>query len=474
MPTFENYQAFLYDIQNQLDRGDGSIDPSDTSPVDPAHLLAHHLDLLVDLQQALAARAHNPAGALQAWELIERTLWEEAEAAKSVVDDGSVAGVEGQLEQAGRNFVGAAYHAAERAAEGGLEAPDLAEQQAHLESAEHELLEADKLWENAAKVMASGVDRAFDLEGTAEIIELVKLPGTIREKTEKARETGLIEVGTAVALVGKIKKGTATLLKVTAATGERYCAAAAGQAARQGNEVLVREIEERAAQWKWLGETAETMGTLASVVTLIGDGLALVDSIRAGNWEQAAGQTLDMLADALPLVAGMEIAGPLAAAVIVVKAELQAIHAAAEFILYCKDEQVRQAAGDYVQALTDHVHPWAVQLAADVEVMLDPTQPESVQRAAMDKVTDAAKNTWLCVEYVGGNQLERLDQQAHSAYESMGADAYDAFREFGGSTLSMPVETQDGVIALSVVDRVAKIFHGANLMAEYVHAHYTN
>ena len=188
MPTFENYEAFLFGVNNQLNSQTGTIDPSDTSPADPAHLLSHHLDLLINLQQALAARAQSPADALTSWERIHPTLVGEVGAAKSVVDQGTVATVERQITEANQNFVGAAYHNAEQAAEGRLEAPDLEEQKAHLERAEHELLEANKLWESASKVMASGVNKAFGIKETNEIIELVKLPGTIQEKMEKARK----------------------------------------------------------------------------------------------------------------------------------------------------------------------------------------------------------------------------------------------------------------------------------------------
>jgi len=470
MSTFENYEAFLFGINNQLNRRDGSIDPADTSPGDPAHLLSHHLDLLISLQQALAARAHHPADALRAWELIHSALWDEVAAAKSVVDGNTVDAVERQITDAGHDFVGAAYHAAERAAEGHLEAPDLEEQKAHLERAEQELLEADKLWESASKVMASGVDKAFDIGGTSEIIELVKLPGSIQEKVAKARSKGIItQVGTAVELVGKVKGGAATLLKVTAVTGERYCAGLARLAASRGNKVLLREIEQTAAQWKWLSETAESLGTVASVISLIGEGISLVDSIREGNWQEAAAQAADMAVDAAPLVLGAEVAAPLAGAVILAKAEMQAVHDAAAFIRYCKDEQVREAAGNYVKGLTEHVYPWATKLAADVEVMLDPTQPQAVQRAAMDKVNEDATYTWQGVEYVAGTCLGPLAHVAGAAYASMGAEAYGVFTD-----LSMPAETKDGVIALAVVDKVGKLFHGANLMAKFVHEHYTN
>lgn len=472
MSTFENYEAFLYGVNNQLNSRDGSSDPANTSPADPAHLLSHHFDLLVYLQQALAARAHHPADALSAWELIHGSLVAEVEAAKTTVDNDTIVMVERRLADAGRDFVGAAYHAAEHAAEGHVEAPDIEEQKAHLERAEHELLEAEKLWENASKVMGAGADRTLGITGVAEIIELVKLPGTIHEKVEKARQKGILtQAGTAVTLVGKIKGGTATLLKTTAAVGERYCAAMAKLAASRGNKVLLREIETTAAQWKWLSETAESMGTVASVISLIGDGISMVDSIREGNWDEAAAQAANMAVDAAPLLLGAEIAAPLAGAVVLVKAEMQAIHDAAAFIRYCKDEQVRVAAGNYIKGLTDHVYPWGVKLAADVEVMLDPTQPEPVQRVAMDKVNEDATYTWQGVKYVAGTYLGPLAHLAGNVYESMGAEAYEVF---GSGDLSMPAETKEGVIALAVADKVAKIFHGANLMAKYVHEYYTN
>ena len=472
MPTFENYEAFLFGINNQLRSQTGSIDPADTSPADPARLLSQHLDLLINLQQALAARAHSPADALTSWERIHPTLVGEVEAAKSVVDQGTVTTVEGQIAEANQNFVGAAYHSAERAAEGHLEAPDLEEQKAHLERAEHELLEANKLWESASKVMASGVNKAFGIKETNEIIELVKLPGTIQEQMERTREKGVItQVGTAVELVGKIKGGTASLIKITAKTGERYCAGVAKLAASQGNKVLLKEVEEAAEQWKWLGETAESLGTVASVISLIGDSISLVDSIRVGNWEEAAAQAADMAVDAAPLLLGAEVAAPLAGAVVLVKAEMQAIHDAAAFIRYCQDEQVREATGDFVKGLTDHVYPWATKLAANVDVMLDPTQPASVQSAAMDQVNMDAKETWQGVKHVTGTYLEPLARLSPAAYEGMGHEAVAVFNE---GDLSMPAETKEGVIALAVVEKVATIFHGANLMAKYVHEHYTN
>jgi len=467
MPTFENYKAFLANINHQLNNPETTV-----VLADEAALLSHHHDLLISLQHALAARAHDPADALRAWELIHSALWDEVAAAKSEVDDDVVATVERQITEAGQEFVGAAYHAAERAAEGHLEAPDLEQQKVHLENAEKELLEAKKLWESASKVMASGIDRAFDLKGTNEIIELVRLPGTIQEKVEKARAKGIIlGTGTAVELVGKVTGAAATLVKVSATAGERYCAAMARRAAAQGNKVLLREIEASAEQWKWLGETAESFGTAASVITLIGEGISLVGYIREGNWEEAAAQAADMAVDAAPLLLGAEIAAPLAGAVILVKAEMQAIHDAAEFIRYCKDEQVREATESYVKALTQHVQPWAARLAADVEVMLDPTQPAEVQRAAMHEVNKDATNTWQGVEFVAGHYLEPLARVSSVVYASMGAEAYGVF---GAENFSMPAETKDGVIALAVVDKVARIFHGANLMAKYVHDHYKN
>lgn len=137
---------------------------------------------------------------------------------------------------------------------------------------------------------------------------------------------------------------------------------------------------------------------------------------------------------AAPLLLGAEVAAPLAGAVILVKAEMQAIHDAAAFIRYCKDEQVREAAGDFVKGLTDHVYPWATKLAADVDVMLDPTQPESVQAAAMGMVNEDATYTWQGVKFVAGTYLGPLAQLAGNVYASMGREAYEVFNEGDLST----------------------------------------
>jgi hypothetical protein len=89
----------------------------------------------------------------------------------------------------------------------------------------------------------------------------------------------------------------------------------------------------------------------------------------------------------------------------------------------------------------------------------------------MGSVDEDATNTWTGVRHVVGTYLEPLARLAGAAYASMGAEAYGVF---SGGDLSMPAETKEGVIALAVLDKVAKIFHGANLMATYVHENYTN
>ena len=70
-------------------------------------------------------------------------------------------------------------------------------------------------------------------------------------------------------------------------------------AASQGNKVLLKEVEEAAEQWKWLGGApAESLGTVASVISLIGDGISMSTPSAMGNWEEAAAQAADMAVDA--------------------------------------------------------------------------------------------------------------------------------------------------------------------------------
>ncbi|HET6874911.1 MAG TPA: hypothetical protein VFH70_09045 [Acidimicrobiales bacterium] len=470
--TFENYEAFLLGVNNQLRGRPGETDPSDTSPADPAHLLPAHLDLLIELQGALAARPKRPADALKAWERIHKKLEQVVQAASKVVDKDTVDTVARQISSADRDFVGAAYHRAEEAAEGQLEAPDAEQQRVHVENAEKDLLEAKKLWDSVHKVMGSGVDKALGIDGTGEIIELAEMPGTIQEKLEAAKKKSMLgQAGTAVELAGKIKGATASLMKISADVGERYCGRVAKLAESQGNKVLMKEAEEAAEQWKFLGETAKNLGTAATVIALIGDAISMVDDIRNGKWSEVASDAAEMAVDAAPLLLGAEVAAPLAGVVVLVKAEMEAIHLAAEFSRWCKDEQVREACANYVQGLTKDVNPWATKLVANVEVMLDASQPEAVQAAAMAQVDKDAKNTWQGVKHVAGVYLEPLAQRAPDVFESMGKEAVAVFTT---EELTMPAETADGVIALAVLEKVQKIFHGSNLMAKYVVDHYKN
>ena len=89
----------------------------------------------------------------------------------------------------------------------------------------------------------------------------------------------------------------------------------------------------------------------------------------------------------------------------------------------------------------------------------------------MDTVNADATYTLQGVKYVAATSYPALAQLPGGVYASMGAEAYEVF---GEGNLSMPVETGEGVIALAVVEKVAKIFHGANLMADYVQKYYTN
>jgi hypothetical protein len=471
MPTFDNYEAFLYGVENQLASYASPTDPADTHPADPAHLLPHHLDMLIDLQQALVQRSSSPNDALAAWEHLRPQLQAEVEASKAEVTDGNADAIEQRLTDANKNiFVASAYQSAAHAAQGHLEAPDAGDQKAKLDQAQKEFLEADKLWDGATKVMSTGVDKMTGIEGTQEIVDLVTMPGSIEEKLQAAKDKGQLEqLATVVDLVGKIQGATKSVLKLTAQVGERYCDGMAKSAASKGTKELAEQMEKSAARWKALGSAAEKMATAASVLALISDGLSLIDAISKGDWDAALSATADIGTDVAPLVFGADVAAPLAGAVIVIKADLEAFHLAAEFIRYCKDEEAREAASNFVKALSDHVYPWAQRLTADVEVMLDSTVAAQVQQAAQSQVSSEAKNTWDAVKWTVANYLEPLQEQGAALYRSLGSDAIGALDD-----LTMPAETKDGVIELAVVDKVAKIFHGANLMCEFVHETYTN
>ncbi|MCA1648114.1 MAG: hypothetical protein LC797_22535 [Chloroflexi bacterium] len=90
---------------------------------------------------------------------------------------------------------------------------------------------------------------------------------------------------------------------------------------------------------------------------------------------------------------------------ITVKAELEAIHLAAEFIRWCKDETVREAAERFINACSVVAKNVAFDFVADVELLLDADSADIRDMAGKQLTAHAARMT-QSLAYLGSRMDE--------------------------------------------------------------------
>ncbi|MGH2461192.1 MAG: hypothetical protein ACRDIY_20225 [Chloroflexota bacterium] len=354
----------------------------------------------------------------------------------------------------------------EAVAHSDLQAPDLVFQQKRLDEAERQLETAEQLVEEIGKLTGQGVGAAIlhDAPMGKELFEYLTLPGTIEEKLEWAKGKGLLaKTATAADLVSKISGGVKTIVASGLEVGKAF-------AERQMASALAKDLEKEAENWKGIAERYEgklkLLGKIGTVLGLIGVAADVLRGIRAalnGDWEGALKETGGAAMDLLGVL-GPADAGPLLGAItITIKAEIEAIHLAADFIRYCKAETVRQAAQDFIEACAGFAKNYAYDFVADVDLLLDPSRANisdlvgkqlATHTAAIGKGVTVIASQVSCTEpgCLGGHPdlVSALGQPALTALNG----------------LSIPDDP------LSKAQQIRDVFAGANAMANYVQAKY--
>jgi hypothetical protein len=468
-----NYGALLVAIENEAENWNKPNAAIDTGAFAASDLVSQHRQLLMHLHAAIALMKTDPAGALQLWEKIGPAL-------RSEVNKASAAGVPAEgvtlsLDQLKwfeeKIFVPAAYWAAEREAEGGstLVAPDVAQFSAKLKLAESELKQANELFEKGLTI-ATGIGKVMSYEKpkeVKEIIELVMLPGTIEEKLKEAKKRGIAT--TVAELVSKVTGTTSFLVKTVGEVGHTVIQARKALVLAKGVTKATKEAAEKletlAVKFEGLAKAGKTLGQLATAATIIADGFKLVTALKDGDFSEAGGALADLAVDVVPLVAGEAAGVALAGIIGLAKIEMAAIHMAAEFIRYCKDETVRQAAESFIKDC-NKVAKIARLLVADCEVMISASNA-AVQEIAAKKADKEAA--------VVSQAIRQLSSHVTSnSKQAIGGHPGVVAALGGPANVAMTVTfgPEDG--ALLVAQQIADVFHGANQMAKYVKATYTN
>jgi hypothetical protein len=468
-----NFGALVVAIEHEYENRSHPKAKVSVGAFDASDLIGEHRTLLLGLHAGVVLVKPDPAKALQLWERVAPALRSAVSGATaSGVAPDAVGATLGYLDQLDKElFVPAAYYAAEREASASstLETPDTAQFAAKLRRAENELMSADELFGTTVSV-ASGIANlgGFQKPGQVkDIIELVMLKGSIEDKLKEARKRGIAT--TTAELVSKVTGATGVLIKTVGGVGkaaaEAQRAILLARATSKATTQAAEELSKLAGKFEKLAKLGESLGKAASAAAIIAGGVRLVGALRDGKFSEAGAALLDMAVDAAPLVIGEAGGVALTGIIFLVKTELAAIHMAAEFIRWCRDETVRQAALSFIEQCV-RLTPTARTFVAACDVMLQETNP-GVQAIAERRATAKAK-----VVYDGMRAL-----QSHvfaTTRDAIGGHPalVKALGPEARSALELPFSAEDG--ALMVAQQIASVFKGANTMALFVKATYKN
>jgi hypothetical protein len=432
------------------------------------HLNASHYDLLTKLRSTVVM-AYSPKpgehmAALNLWTFIQPDLASAMKHAPEFVE-GDVGGIQQNLNWLDEQLIRpAAYREAHAQAvvHSSLKAPDLKFLQIQLEEAEVELEQVKGYVEDMAKMASMGLSTAVmkEVDVGKEIFELVTIKGTIQEKLEKAKEKGIVETNaTGIELVTKIIGLRNTIIQTTMELLKRRAHKFAEKALEEGAKQIARHWKDVAEGYESKIASLKAFGKALGVVGVLADAIRAFKAALDGNWGDAVKNAASAGMGVLGAL-GAEGGGPMLLAItITMKAEMEAIHLAAEFTRWCKEETVRVAATDFVNACQVVARNVAYDFAADVDLMLGSGNAAVSQMAAQQMMARAGKMQ-SGLAYLRSRAGLSKDKWP-GLYTAMSAQAVQA--------LTNPFNPED---PLSLAQQMSAIFEGANAMAAYVKQHY--
>lgn len=463
-----NYTALINGLEDTF--GDwpklGAL-PINVAPSNPANVLPRHHELLLNARTAAVMMRSTPDTALELWEPTSAQI--RAEVAKGTrlglpkdYSDIPYARLKAMNDHV---FIPAAYYAAkrEKIANTTLAAPDIEQVRPKMQRAEKVLVDSKQLYDETKKLVLEGAGNVakWDTGKLPDIVDLVNLPGSLEDKVAYARKHGI--AGTATELVGKVTGAAGTLIGLAAHMGKSYTAAVSKIALAKGNTALVSKMAQLGEKFEGMAKRAEKVARFAGAVVILADYIKLVTAIADRDWDAVTDAGVDLLTDAAPFVFGAELAGPLAVGVVAVKGVMEAIHLAADFSRWCRDETVRLACEEFVRQCIGLSDNRAKALVAECEILLDPSKA-SLHELAYKQAVVAAKNVSAGLRVLDSH-VSATTKNTIGAYpgvvKSLGKDALTA--------MAMPMDDP-----LNAVDQVTAVFKGVNQMSVYVRANYKN
>ena len=438
-------------------------------------LSKHQRELLVDLRTAIQLAYTPPPGSilsgLDLWRSLEGELSAAiGQATELGVPASDAAEIRRDLtwvdQEVMRPAALAAYGYAHREAlaSGDLQAPDLVTQQAKLEREEIELEEAKALAEKAGQLTSMGIGEIVlrDAGIGKEIFEIATMPGEIEEKLEEAKKKGLLlQTATAVELVSKIAGAKNTIIKTTF---QYLKGAAEKEALKAGSKELAEHWKELARGYEEYEHAFKTIGTVIGIVGVAADAIRAFEAALRHDWYEAASRMGRVGTGVLGMLAVEGSGGLLMAITVTAQAEMEAIHLAAEFIRWCQDENVRQAAGSFITTCAAVARNPAQDLVADANALFNPSNA-IISDIITNKLTGYAPAMRKGLAAIGAH-VQATDPRSLGHYgalvEALGPDAK--------RVLLAPFAFPDD--PLSMATQIRDVFAGANAMARYVKEQY--
>lgn len=391
----------------------------------------------------------------------------------AAVTEGGVGAIHSSLADIGEKLVkGSVYLEAHHAALAKVDLKNPAEalQAEKVKAIAQELIAAKDVADKATALTgAASIDAAMKAAGISSevggvIWELAKNPGEIIGKLEDLNKRGALgKVVTIADLGDKMLALRNAIYTVSLSAVKEF-------ATRQGKAALEAGLKEAVDRWAKVGQWADDklavvakVGKVAGVISLAVSTVKMIDALANGNWGAAAQELVSTgLGWAATAAGGAAGAATIGGIGLILAAEAEAISGAAAMIRYCREQNVREAALDFIGKCQDAADIEAKALLANLKVLGDPSFTGDREFVMKQMNSDA--------EWWHRHLLELQDFMHTKRPNAMGGRP-DLQAAMGPQALkvlgSMPAPTWEGA-----AEQIKTVFAGANAMAAWVVKNY--
>ena len=283
----------------------------------------------------------------------------------------------------------------------------------------------------------------------------------ISKLLEEFQKKGVIGKGiTAADLADKIFSTTKAAGEVVFGYVKQFAIEEVEKAAAAGAEDLVE-------QWKGIGEWAgekleylEKVGKVAVWITVAVSAIKVVNHLIHGRIAEAAKEAVTTaIGVGAGLVGGAAASTVFAGVSIAIAAEIEGLKGAAAMIEYCREANMKEAAGDFLGVINAAAAIEALDLVADLRVLADPANAGE-KRLIEGKLTSDAE--WW------GRHLQRLGDLVNDTRVNRLGGQPELLAKVGPQAVSIMKAGVAGQSLEGMAEQIRVVFEGANEMVKFI------